>query len=338
MNHSCAPNAVIAFNHRTLNLHALETINSGFEIAINYVSIANVKSLRHQELRETWFFDCKCVKCSSSLEPDLCLETQRRRYERLKATWDANVSNNDNAESPHNQLLFLKLRQDILDELSWPKEYEPRIQVLHEQLMTAIDAGKWIFAVRYALERYMDYDPLVMPQRQPWHLVRVINSFVLLKLIAAMARVFFPSTDNELGTGIIDFENPQLPPERMFSEKQTTTTTDTKPNLDHRQYHQMRQATATLHTANIHWRLMCQNLLTQICHHCSKTPGRDSTLFEEIQRFCAESGIFFTGSRHSSEEEEKVVDEGLLEAELRKLKAVVEPLTVLVENGKDIPY
>ncbi|KAK6865263.1 SET domain-containing protein [Apiospora arundinis] len=63
-NHSCDPNVVMTFLQPKVELRALRPIKSGEEIFVKYVDVTNPMGVRQSELKDTYFFDCKCSKCS----------------------------------------------------------------------------------------------------------------------------------------------------------------------------------------------------------------------------------------------------------------------------------
>ena len=62
-NHSCEPNAVAVFNQPKQLLRAIKPIKKGEEISMKYVDVSNPFSVRQAQLRESYFFRCKCSKC-----------------------------------------------------------------------------------------------------------------------------------------------------------------------------------------------------------------------------------------------------------------------------------
>ncbi|KAG0174326.1 SET and MYND domain-containing protein 3 [Apophysomyces sp. BC1034] len=63
-NHSCRPNAVAMFDGAHLIIKAIEDIEPGDEITIAYVDTVHSRTYRQASLREKYFFDCNCVRCS----------------------------------------------------------------------------------------------------------------------------------------------------------------------------------------------------------------------------------------------------------------------------------
>ncbi|KAF2210232.1 hypothetical protein CERZMDRAFT_45789, partial [Cercospora zeae-maydis SCOH1-5] len=63
-NHSCDfPNTAVIFNQPKILLRAQKKIKKGEEIFMKYVDITNPFSVRQAELKESYFFSCRCSKC-----------------------------------------------------------------------------------------------------------------------------------------------------------------------------------------------------------------------------------------------------------------------------------
>jgi len=76
-NHSCQPNAEVAFPHNnfTLVVKALTDIKAGEEIQISYLDECQLERSRHSRqkyLRENYIFSCICEKCTTQADdPDV---------------------------------------------------------------------------------------------------------------------------------------------------------------------------------------------------------------------------------------------------------------------------
>ena len=68
-NHSCCPNAAIVFSGRRIMLRALDPIKQDQQIFISYVDGTQRREIRQAELREAYFFTCKCEKCAKDETP-----------------------------------------------------------------------------------------------------------------------------------------------------------------------------------------------------------------------------------------------------------------------------
>ena len=66
INHSCEPNAVVAYNGAALALMPIRDIRPEEEILISYIELAQLTSDRQNELSERYNFTCSCKRCSST--------------------------------------------------------------------------------------------------------------------------------------------------------------------------------------------------------------------------------------------------------------------------------
>lgn len=81
-NHSCVPNAEVAFLHNSsrLSLVALRDIPMGEEISISYLDPCSLERSRHSRqkfLKENYLFECSCEKCVQQVgDPDVTSEEE----------------------------------------------------------------------------------------------------------------------------------------------------------------------------------------------------------------------------------------------------------------------
>src|SRR5690606_28860596 len=68
MNHSCAPNALLHVNGAKASVLALKVVHPGDEITVCYVDPDLPVEHRRKELKERWFFDCMCERCTLELQ------------------------------------------------------------------------------------------------------------------------------------------------------------------------------------------------------------------------------------------------------------------------------
>nr|XP_015798838.2 histone-lysine N-methyltransferase Smyd1 [Nothobranchius furzeri] len=84
VNHDCWPSCTVTFNHgnqsavssalhsrKRMELRALRTIPEGEEVTISYVDFLNLSADRQKQLKERFYFDCSCERCSRSVSDDL---------------------------------------------------------------------------------------------------------------------------------------------------------------------------------------------------------------------------------------------------------------------------
>lgn len=65
-NHSCRPNAAVIFDGALALVKALENIQPGEEITLAYVDVAHARPQRKQALKEKYFFECQCGRCTDN--------------------------------------------------------------------------------------------------------------------------------------------------------------------------------------------------------------------------------------------------------------------------------
>eukprot|EP01112_Ceratiomyxa_fruticulosa_P017206 TRINITY_DN5318_c0_g1_i1.p1 TRINITY_DN5318_c0_g1~~TRINITY_DN5318_c0_g1_i1.p1 ORF type:complete len:416 (-),score=47.99 TRINITY_DN5318_c0_g1_i1:131-1378(-) len=65
-NHCCEPNAAFSVDrYGALCFHSLRVIKAGNEALAQYIDVFPPKQERQHQLKQTYFFDCKCTRCSS---------------------------------------------------------------------------------------------------------------------------------------------------------------------------------------------------------------------------------------------------------------------------------
>eukprot|EP00750_Incisomonas_marina_P008271 INCI15407.2.p1 GENE.INCI15407.2~~INCI15407.2.p1 ORF type:complete len:552 (-),score=103.05 INCI15407.2:1148-2803(-) len=65
VNHSCAPSAVVLYHGTTQVFRTLRRIETGEEVTIAYVDLAQPGRLRRQKLKQGYFFQCQCQRCAN---------------------------------------------------------------------------------------------------------------------------------------------------------------------------------------------------------------------------------------------------------------------------------
>lgn len=67
-NHSCQPNATTVWDGLKLEIRAIKPIPAGQEICTNYIDIKKPRTERQEQLKNLYYFDCKCQRCESGEE------------------------------------------------------------------------------------------------------------------------------------------------------------------------------------------------------------------------------------------------------------------------------
>ena len=70
MSHYCVCNARYTLNPKTLAMYvrARSNINKGDEISVQYLSALYGNFKRRHKIRQEWYFDCMCRRCSDPTE------------------------------------------------------------------------------------------------------------------------------------------------------------------------------------------------------------------------------------------------------------------------------
>jgi len=63
LDHSCWPNATVVFDGKTADVRALEDISDFSQVRISYTDVKALRSVRREELRSQYYFDCDCPEC-----------------------------------------------------------------------------------------------------------------------------------------------------------------------------------------------------------------------------------------------------------------------------------
>ena len=96
LNHSCLPNAYVAWNSssRRLTVHAITTISTGEEIFVNYRQGDSFKTRdeRRQAISTDYKFDCTCKACDQNTDFGRKSEDRRRQMRSLQSAIVLNQS------------------------------------------------------------------------------------------------------------------------------------------------------------------------------------------------------------------------------------------------------
>ena len=182
LNHSCAPNTAIIFSGSALTLRSLAAIPAKSELLISYCDTTNATAARQSELRNRYFFHCRCSCCSAGItnglpdpQPDHSFDIIEARALGLQA--EASTTSPDRAAA------LLSSALGFLGQ--YPPHRQPNPSILHTAFLNAIATHSWANAFRYALKAYFFIDPV--HHRLSWHPVRIVRKWVLLRLVTQIA-------------------------------------------------------------------------------------------------------------------------------------------------------
>lgn len=87
INHSCQPNAIAQFDVSAgvrVSIRAIRRIEAGQEVNISYVGLAQSAAVRQRKLRQEYFFECDCKRCSAASDQGRSSADQKVRDEWLR--------------------------------------------------------------------------------------------------------------------------------------------------------------------------------------------------------------------------------------------------------------
>lgn len=126
LNHSCKPNITLLFNESKISMIALDDLKPNQELYISYCYLENPKFLRQFELKQKFYFECKCESCKIenyiSIDPKFSEQTsnQYNYLELLFLYW-----NNDEVKDSKRRIDFF---EQLMGNKIENREYE---SILH---------------------------------------------------------------------------------------------------------------------------------------------------------------------------------------------------------------
>ncbi|KAI8072802.1 hypothetical protein BC940DRAFT_291670 [Gongronella butleri] len=145
VNHSCRPNAVIMFNGGAmLSIYAIDDIHPGDDVTIAYVDAAHDRNHRQTRLRDKYFFQCSCVRCTTvdasvntpetvlgNIDAFLGAEPQPDWWARAEhlLQQNAQISSSSSDSSPYDDPLWTRILEEVdqrWDLLSQSRDYDRR--------------------------------------------------------------------------------------------------------------------------------------------------------------------------------------------------------------------
>ncbi|KAF2252989.1 SET domain-containing protein [Trematosphaeria pertusa] len=104
LNHSCDPNAYVVMDGPGVELRALKDIKKDEEIYISYIDTTIPYARRQTELKERWFFTCRCSKCRKgpSQQEDKWAIDPRDLADKWKEVADDMIKGAESASDPAN--------------------------------------------------------------------------------------------------------------------------------------------------------------------------------------------------------------------------------------------
>jgi hypothetical protein len=214
-NHSCSPNAVVVFDGRSVALRALERIGKGEQVFISYITATEDRTSRQANLKQRYFFDCQCEKCSKDESPYstflryapkaegrvdlLCnsdyltrnAENLVSRYEQTKVVGGRPIDFSKATsylEQSQTMNTYPGAKTPVLKKAAcacepYRKEFAlyPVPKIMHEIYLNYLDGHDWLEALVILLFLFLECDVYNYPQ--PHHPVRVIRLIGIARLL-----------------------------------------------------------------------------------------------------------------------------------------------------------
>jgi hypothetical protein len=219
LNHSCDPNAYVIMDGPQIQLRTLKDIGADKELFISYIDPTNPLSRRQHELKERWFFDCKCSKCQKGPigQEDVFIVDLNDAPQKFKQYADSLLSQ---GESPvddaaaealdHRRIvafegeLFkayeeqaktadighaIKISQNAIELGStsgiWPAHRQPLPALRDDLIVNLLAAERYELAWAHCAKRYRDTTEKLFEQKH--HPVRVVQNWQMAMLAAYLA-------------------------------------------------------------------------------------------------------------------------------------------------------
>ncbi|RAH47039.1 S-adenosylmethionine-dependent methyltransferase [Aspergillus brunneoviolaceus CBS 621.78] len=191
MNHSCDYNAVVGFDGDELYVKAIRPIAQGDQIFISYVDTTNPRPLRQKELRERYYFRCRCTRCEQPSDEgnDEQAPTDSAAAETQDYALLSRTSSDSSSDHPH-----LPAPNDLATEISAVLQNLPPTRIttqpyvsLRDELIVALLARqRYKTAFAHAAVRYLRIDPAVYPREI--HPIRQVHAWALARLAVLLSQ------------------------------------------------------------------------------------------------------------------------------------------------------
>ncbi|KAL6238719.1 hypothetical protein BDW75DRAFT_227751 [Aspergillus navahoensis] len=174
INHSCDYNAVVGFDGSEFFVKAIRPIAKGEQIFISYVDTTYPTRTRQKELRERYFFTCKCAKCSCGEDPEPTGEAGAAAKEAY-----AFLEESRSSSSFIDEQKLVTVTKSLLSH-NLPKTKQPFVSILDEKIASDIFTGKFDQAFFNSALRVSRIDPHVYLYKA--HPLRASHALTLAKL------------------------------------------------------------------------------------------------------------------------------------------------------------
>lgn len=220
LNHSCNPNAAIVFDGNIVSVRSIRDIKDGEQVTISYVDNTYKRATRRSQLRDQYFFECRCEGCEPpnnkftgrdsfmcekpncrALIPEhplksrivcpTCRAAQSISLNALKlletkamAILEEAPTSSQNASKYTNEVL-LPCLASLTSCSSWPAIRQPAPALRRLVYQIALDSKNFEAAYHHSLA--LSSPPLSEVHPEPFHPLRTIQSFTTASLLVLLA-------------------------------------------------------------------------------------------------------------------------------------------------------
>lgn len=216
LNHSCNPNAAIVCDGNVASIRSIRDIGESEQVTISYIDNTYKRATRRQQLREQYYFECKCSgceppdnkftgrdsficeKCKALIpEPLLkgrfvcpkCHTTQSASLDSIRNLEVKAFSALDSISNPPSIALINDILLPALSSLttcqSWPPIRQPAPSLRREIAHLALSSQN--FEAAFYHSNVLSSPPLLDLHPDPYHPLRTVQVFTTASLLALLA-------------------------------------------------------------------------------------------------------------------------------------------------------
>lgn len=186
INHSCDPNVFFVMDGRTISGRCLQQIQEGDELTISYVENTNPTIMRQKELKQKFFFNCRCPKC---------LQEGNIPEDQFKGVDSADASANKTQDEAFDILLSVRsgkvASEQVVSELRraldlcqrsgvFPMARQPIPSICGDLSVELMTRGRHDEAFAHMFNIYTKMDPNWHAELHP---ARLAHTYVLARLL-----------------------------------------------------------------------------------------------------------------------------------------------------------
>lgn len=189
MNHSCDYNAIVVFDGDRMAVKAVRPIAQDEQVFVSYIDTTYCVTTRRRQLKQRYFFDCECAKCTRELGNS---KEGLAEVEKAEAAGEALINSASQMQDANEIIQNYKTGlTKILKSMPSTQNSnsnttitrQPLVALRNELTVALINAGHYDDAwIQCAIE-FLKIDPVLYPSTS--HPLRRIHAWRLAKLTAS---------------------------------------------------------------------------------------------------------------------------------------------------------